>query len=224
MQTVGESVKKLYSDIVEDLLPSISCILDEKEDSELPIDQRTDAGFCKKPIQNFMERSAKANTKQTTKDSKIDHNADNDVIHKTAALSMSSSKNSVKRSNIVLRSRKYVGNKDIKSNIGIDVNNVNEKIAATKIFNEITSAETDACMPSKCSEISTEDQNHIASVSKPALDEVARLASKADHCNEIENACTEQLPYVLVQESAEGKQIGTGSSSYDGEYFLISCL
>lgn len=215
MQTVGENVKKLYSDIVGDLLPSISCVLDEKEDSEFPKDQVTDAGFCTKPIQNFMERSAKANTKKTAEDSKIDHNADNDVVHKTGALSMSSSRSSVKKRNIVSRSRQYVGKKDIKSNLAIDENQVNEKMAATKIFNEINSAEPDTCMPSQCREISNEDQNRISSVSKPALDEAARLASEPNHSNEIENACTEQFPYVLVQvKSAEEKQIGT--SSYDG--------
>lgn len=215
MQTVGENVKKLYSDIVGDLLPSISCVLDEKEDSEFPKDQVTDAGLCKKPIQHFMERSAKANTKQTTEDSKIDHNDDNDVVHKTGALIMSSSRSSVKKRNIVSRSRQHVGKKDIKSNLGIDENQVNEKMAATKIFNEITSAEPDTRMPSQGCEISNEDQNPVASVSKPALDEVGRLASEPDHCNEIKNACTEQFPYVLVQvKSAEEKQIGT--SSYDG--------
>ena len=218
MQTVGENVKKLYSDIVGDLLPSISCVLDEKEDSEFPKDQVTDTGFCTKPIQNFMERSAKANTKKTAEDSKIDHNADNDVVHKTGALSMSSSRSSVKKRNIVSCSRQYVGKKDIKSNLAIDENQVNEKMAATKIFNEINSAEPDTCMPSQCREISNEDQNRIASVSKPALDEAARLASEPNHSNEIENACTEKFPYVLVQvKSGEEKQIGT--SSYDGEYF-----
>ncbi|XP_050915777.1 uncharacterized protein LOC127130858 [Lathyrus oleraceus] len=42
---------------------------------------------------------------------------------------------------------------------------------ATKVFNEITSAgttDTDTGIPSQCCEISNEDQNHIAPVSKPA--------------------------------------------------------
>ncbi|GAU22566.1 hypothetical protein TSUD_93340 [Trifolium subterraneum] len=181
IQTVGDSVKKLYSDIVGDLIPSISCILDEKEDSELPIDQHTDARFCKKPVQNSMERSATANTKlkQTNNGLRIDHNADNNnVIHKTGALFKPSSRSSVKKSNIVSRPRQYVGSMDIKSNLGIDVNKVNEKRAATKIFNEINSAEPDTRMPPQCSKISNEDQNHKASVSKLASDVEARLSSE----------------------------------------------
>ncbi|CAJ2668746.1 unnamed protein product [Trifolium pratense] len=182
IQTVGDSVKKLYSDIVGDLIPSISCILDEKEDSELPIDQQhTDAGFCKKPVQNSMERYAKVNTKlkQTNNGLRIDHNADNNnVIHKTGALFKPSSRSYVKKSNIVSRPRQYVGSMDIKSNLSIDVNKVNEKMAATKIFNELTSAEPDTRMPPLCSEILNEDQNHKASVSKPASDVVARLSSE----------------------------------------------
>lgn len=248
MQSVGASVKKLYSDIVGDLLPSIACGLDEKEDSELPADQCTDAGLRKKPVKIFKERPAKANIKQTTVDSRIDKNADNDCIHdasydgtcKTDVLFKSSSRNSVKKSNFISRSRQYVGSMDIKSNLGVDENPVNEKMAATKIsneitsaetkiFNEITSAETDTCRPLQRCEISNEDQNqnHGARVSKPASAEVTSLASEADHCNEIENACTEQFPYVLVQvKSAEEKQIGMSSScgpfgERDGEYFLI---
>jgi len=87
------------------LLPSISCVLDEKKDFELLIVQCNDAGLYKKPIQH-LEISIKANTKQTTEDSKIYHNAE------TSALSMSSSRSSEKKHNIVSRSRQYVGKKN----------------------------------------------------------------------------------------------------------------
>ncbi|CAL5212834.1 unnamed protein product [Lathyrus oleraceus] len=180
VQTVGESVKKLYSDIMRDLIPSISCILDESDDdSELPIDHHTDARFGKKQVQNFMERSAKANTKQTSEHWRIGCNVNKDGgIHaaayngtgKTDAFFTSSSRKSAKKSNIVSRSRQHIGSMDVKSNRGVDVNKVNEKMLATKIFNEITSAETtdtDTGIPSQCCEISNEGQNHIAPVSKP---------------------------------------------------------
>ncbi|CAJ2668745.1 unnamed protein product [Trifolium pratense] len=203
IQTVGDSVKKLYSDIVGDLIPSISCILDEKEDSELPIDQQhTDAGFCKKPVQNSMERYAKVNTKlkQTNNGLRIDHNADNNnVIHKTGALFKPSSRSYVKKSNIVSRPRQYVGSMDIKSNLSIDVNKVNEKMAATKIFNELTSAEPDTRMPPLCSEILNEDQNHKASVSKPASDVVARLSSEEKQIEKCHN--TMQEDHLKLEET-----------------------
>lgn len=235
MQTVGESVKNLYSDIVGDLLSPLSCDLDEKVDSELLKDQRTDAGFCKKPFQNLKQRPVKANTKQKAAGSRIDHNVANDVIRaasydgtcETDAFYMSSSKNSVKGSNFITRSRQDVGSADIKSSLAIDENQVNTKMAATKISNEITLSETDRT--SQCCEISNEDQNqnHGISVSKPAA-EVTRPASDADHCDEIENASTEQFPNDLVLvKSAEEKQIDTSSSCGPigepvGECFSIS--
>ncbi|XP_027346194.1 uncharacterized protein LOC113858004 [Abrus precatorius] len=76
MQIVGKSVKKLYSDIMGDLLPP-----DEKEDTELPIDQYTNAGFCKKQFQFFKEKPVKDDIKQTTEDLRIDHDVDNEAIH-----------------------------------------------------------------------------------------------------------------------------------------------
>ncbi|XP_058756221.1 uncharacterized protein LOC131629451 [Vicia villosa] len=188
VQNVGESVKKLYSDIMKDLIPTLSCILDESDDdSELPIDQQTDARFGKKQVQNFMERYAKANTKQTAERRRIGLNIDKDGIHaaaydgtgKTGALFTSSPRKPVKKSNIVSRSRQHIGSMDVKPNQGIDVNRVNEKMVATKIFNEIASAETNTCVPSQCCEISNEDQNHIASVSKPASDEEKQISTSS---------------------------------------------
>ncbi|XP_061367329.1 uncharacterized protein LOC133310412 isoform X2 [Gastrolobium bilobum] len=223
MLAVGTSVKKLYSDIVQDLLPPSSCDLDEKVDSELPIDQYTDAGFCKKPFQVLKKRSAKADTKQTTEDSRIHQNVDNDAIHaasydvtcETDASFMSSSRNSVKGSNFISHSRQYVGSRDIKSNLGFCKNQENKKMAATKIFDEITLAETDTCRTSQPSEISKENhnqnQNSAISFSEPA----SRLASVADCCNEIENASTKLFPNIpVLDKSAEEKQINTSSSSH----------
>ncbi|KAL2328123.1 hypothetical protein Fmac_021550 [Flemingia macrophylla] len=73
MQAVGESVKKFYSDIVNDLLPP-----DEEIAVECPIDKHADARFCKKTIQVYKERHVKADTKQTTKDS-WNENVDTDA-------------------------------------------------------------------------------------------------------------------------------------------------
>ncbi|CAI8617460.1 unnamed protein product [Vicia faba] len=73
----------------------------------------------------------------------------------------------------------HIGSMDVKSNLGSDVNKVNEKPVATKIFNEISSAGTDTCIPSECSEISNEDQNHLASVSKTASDEEKQIGTRS---------------------------------------------
>ncbi|KAJ1424291.1 hypothetical protein SESBI_11735 [Sesbania bispinosa] len=81
-------------------------------------------------FQVFKERPVKANAEQTTEDSRIDHDVDNDAIHaasndgtcETRASFMSSSRNSVRRRNFISHSRQYVGSMNIKSNLAFDKN------------------------------------------------------------------------------------------------------
>ncbi|KAL2328120.1 hypothetical protein Fmac_021547 [Flemingia macrophylla] len=68
MQAVGESVKKFYSDIVDDLLPS-----DEELDIQFPIDKLADARFSKTRFQVYKERHVKTDTNPTTEDSWNEH-------------------------------------------------------------------------------------------------------------------------------------------------------
>lgn len=224
MQAVGASVKKLYSDVIGDLLPPLSCDLDEieKGDSELPINQCTDdATLDQKPFQNFKERPAKANTKQI-EDSRLNHYVDNnDCTHdrtsNTDASFKPSSRHSVKGFNFISHSRKHVGIMDIKSNLALNENKQNRKMVATKTFNEIASLKTDTYKTSQCCEISNEDQiqnqNHGTGVSKPASAEATRLTNEADHCNEIKKFNIEQIPAVKEQvRSAEEKEIDMNSS------------
>ncbi|KAK7257372.1 hypothetical protein RIF29_31301 [Crotalaria pallida] len=223
MQAVGESVKKLSAEVMRDLLLPPSCDLDDKVASELRADQCPDAGFDKKPNQGFKERPLKADAKQTTKDTMIDHHVDNDATRPVSYdgtcetdVFMSSSGDSVKGSNFIPRSRQYVGSMDIKSNLGTDENQVNKKKGATEIFGEITLAETNRCKTSQSCRPSSENhnQNHAASVSKPASAEVTRLPSAADCCYEIEDVSTEQFPNIpVLVKSVEQKQMNTCCSS-----------
>ena len=236
MQTVGESVKKLYSEIVGDLLPP-----GEKVSIELPIDKCADAGLYKKPFHVYKERHVKADTKQTTEDSRIVHGVDNvatlaalyDGTSKADASSMLSLRNSVKEGKFSSPSRQYVRRMDVISNLGIDENPVNKKMAVTNIINETTLAETVACRTSQSCEISNENenQNHGVTVSKPASAKVARLASDTDCSNEIEDASTKQFPNVpQLVKAAEEKPVDKSSSSCVpfgepvGEYFSVSLL
>ncbi|KHN07755.1 uncharacterized protein LOC114417135 [Glycine soja] len=208
MQTVGESVKKLYSEIVGDLLPP-----GEKVSIELPIDKCADAGLYKKPFHVYKERHVKADTKQTTEDSRIVLGVDNVARLASSTLSL---RNSVKESNFSSPSRQYVRRMDVISNLGIDENPVNKKMAVTNIINETTLAETVACRTSQSCEISNENenQNHGVTVSKPASAKVARLASDTDCSNEIEDASTKQFPNVpQLVKAAEEKPIDKSSSS-----------
>ncbi|KAH1247880.1 hypothetical protein GmHk_06G017677 [Glycine max] len=225
MQTVGESVKKLYSEIVGDLLPP-----GEKVSIELPIDKCADAGLYKKPFHVYKERHVKADTKQTTEDSRIVLGVDNVARLASSTLSL---RNSVKESNFSSPSRQYVRRMDVISNLGIDENPVNKKMAVTNIINETTLAETVACRTSQSCEISNENenQNHGVTVSKPASAKVARLASDTDCSNEIEDASTKQFPNVpQLVKAAEEKPVDKSSSSCVpfgepvGEYFSVSLL
>jgi len=227
MQAVGESVKKLYSEIVGDLLPP-----NEKVGIELSIDKHAEAGLCKKPFQVCNERHVKkTDTKQTTEDSRIDHGVDNAATLATPyngtsnadASFMSSLRSSVKRRNFSSSSRQFVERMDVKSDLRIDENPVNEKMAATRIIDETTLAATNECMTSQSCEASNENQNQNLGV--------ARLNSETDFSNEIENDSNTQLPnYPVLVKSAGEKQIDTISSSCVsfeepvGEYFSISWL
>ncbi|KAK7405031.1 hypothetical protein VNO78_06179 [Psophocarpus tetragonolobus] len=215
MQAVGESVKKIYSDLVEDLLPP-----NKKVGIELPIDKHADSGFCKKPFYAYKERHVKVkpNIKQTTEDSRIDHDvtlaASFKGIYEAHALFMPSLRTPVKKSEVSSPSTQYVGRMKVKSNLGFDENPVKE-MPTTKITNETTLAETNACRTSQSCEISNENQiqNHGVSISTPASAEVTGLASDTHCSNEIENASTKQFPNdPLLVNLAEEKQIGISSS------------
>ncbi|KAG4986926.1 hypothetical protein AAZX31_12G198300 [Glycine max] len=219
MQTVGESVKKIYSDVMQDLLPPPLYDLDETSASELPIDQYIDAGFSNKSFQGSKKITVKDDTNQTTEDSRIKHDVDNDVIHAKSgdsdALFTSASCNSVKGNSFISHARQYVGSTDIRSNLGGDENRQNKSIPASKTVSEITLSKADTCSTSQSCELSRVNQNHAATVSKAAFAEVTTITSVDDCCNEIENASTEEIPNVLVlaAESAEEKEMHVSSYS-----------
>ncbi|XP_019458686.1 PREDICTED: uncharacterized protein LOC109358724 isoform X3 [Lupinus angustifolius] len=157
MQSVGESVKKIYSDVMHDLLPPSSCDLDEKITSELPIDQYTDDGFCKKEFQGSENITVKDDTKQTSEDSRI--NRDNDIT--------------------------LVASCD--TDALFDESQKDTKVPASIVVSEITLLETGACRTSQSCEHSNDNQNPAVTVSKPDFAEVTRLASVAASDEDIPN-------------------------------------
>ncbi|KAE9616916.1 hypothetical protein Lalb_Chr03g0029881 [Lupinus albus] len=222
MQAVGASVKKLYADVMQDLIPPSSCDLDEKVAFELHTDQDTYAGFCKKPDQDFKETPLKVDPNQTTKDSRINHDVDNGTIHPTSYdgtcetdVLTPSSGDSFIGSKFISHSRQCVQCMDIKSDIAIDENQENKQMVATMISNEITLAEPNRCRTSQSCDLSNENKNPAVSDSKADSTEVKQLfASAADCCYEIKNASTEQIPDDLVLvKSCEEKQMNTCYSS-----------
>ncbi|OIW03392.1 hypothetical protein TanjilG_31839 [Lupinus angustifolius] len=191
MQSVGESVKKIYSDVMHDLLPPSSCDLDEKITSELPIDQYTDDGFCKKEFQGSENITVKDDTKQTSEDSRI--NRDNDITLvascDTDALFTAASGNCIKGDKFISHA-KLVGNTKVAKSLGGDESQKDTKVPASIVVSEITLLETGACRTSQSCEHSNDNQNPAVTVSKPDFAEVTRLASVA--------ASDEDIPNVMV--------------------------
>ncbi|KAK7401927.1 hypothetical protein VNO78_13796 [Psophocarpus tetragonolobus] len=217
MQTVGESVKKICSDVMQDLLPPSSYDLDETSASELPIDLYTDGGFSKKSFQGSKKINVEDDTDQPTEDSRINHDVDIDVIHvetcDSDALFKSASCNSVKGNNVISHA-KHGCSTDIKSNLGSDENQQNKNMPASKTINEISLSRTDICSKSQSCEPSWVNQNREDTVSKPAYSEVTTFAPVSDCCNEIASASNEEIPHVLVlAESLEEKEMHSNSYS-----------
>ncbi|CAL0322572.1 unnamed protein product [Lupinus luteus] len=190
MQTVGESVKKIYSDVMHDLLPPSSCDLDEKITSELPIDQYTDDGFCKNEYQGSEKITVKDDTEQTSEDSRINHDNDDDITLvascDTDALFKAASGNCIKGYTFISHA-KHVGNTNVAKNLGSDESQKDTKT-------------------SQSHEHSNGNQNLAVTVSKPDSAEVTRLAFVA--------ASDEDIPNVMILvKLAETKEMDTRSSS-----------
>jgi len=195
MQTVGESVKKICSDVMQDLLPLPSGDLDETSPSELPTNQNTDAGCTQKSFEGSKKITVKDGINQTTEDSRINDDVDNDVVHAEScdsnALFISASHYSVKGYN--------------KSNLGGDKQN--KIMPASKTACEITLSETDTRNTSQLCELSLVNQNHADNVSKTTSSEFITIASVADCCNEIENTSPKEIPgHLEWAESVEEKE------------------
>lgn len=70
VQTVGSTVKKFYSDVIEDLLPPPSMdLVKGAVASNLPPEQSTAVGICKKPKIGIKEEAMKVNNEQLSESS-----------------------------------------------------------------------------------------------------------------------------------------------------------
>ncbi|XP_057455587.1 uncharacterized protein LOC130746854 isoform X2 [Lotus japonicus] len=164
-KTVGESVKKIYSDVMQDLVPPSSCHLGEKQVPELPVDQYTDADFCKKSFQGSMKITIKPDTKLTTKDSRTKNDVDIGVIHAESydadVSIMSVSGNSVKGNNFISHTGRHVRSTDTS-----ELSNVNQTQEATVSQPASTEVTTLASVADCCNEFGNENTEHILNVLK----------------------------------------------------------
>ncbi|WJX69339.1 hypothetical protein P8452_53602 [Trifolium repens] len=185
IQTVGESVKNFYSDVMEDLIPSSSC-----SSPKSPIGHHAGAGISKKSFCVSKKITPKADTKRSTKDSSINRD----------------SGNFIKANNFISRARRHVGGADIKSNIGSDGNQQNRKMPASKTAAEVTLSKT-------CDSSNANQNDEVTAISKTGSTEVTTFTSVGDCCNEIKKSSTEQNHGISVStEPAEEKNTSSFSS------------
>ncbi|MCH98765.1 hypothetical protein A2U01_0019771 [Trifolium medium] len=175
---------------MEDLIPPSSCSA-----PVLPIGHYADAGISKKSFHVSKKIMAKADTKQSTKDSSINRD----------------SGNFVKANNFISHATPHVWSADIISNVDSDENQQNRKMPGSKTATEVTLSKT--CCSSQSCEISNANQNHEATISKTGSTEVTTFTSIGDCCNEIEKVSTEQNHGVPVSfEPDEEKNMSSFSS------------
>ncbi|KAI4322758.1 hypothetical protein L6164_022424 [Bauhinia variegata] len=215
VSTVGANVKKFYSDVMEDLLPPSSCDSDEEVSSDLPIDEYTDVGVCKKSSLSLKERAVGVEAKHPTENSRINHDvkkyviraAPNDEFGKTDALFLSASSNCVKRNKQDTHSN--VESKHDKSNLGVIENRKHKKIPTTKTLVETTSPESGISRTSSSCELLNENHRlpcHYTSIdSEPTSAELTKMDSVVGRSNEIENASSGKIPNVPILEKPAGE-------------------
>ncbi|XP_054816434.1 uncharacterized protein LOC129316164 isoform X1 [Prosopis cineraria] len=213
VQTVGESVKKFYADVMQDLLPP--CDLDERVVSDFPIDEGTNVEVHKKSIMGPKERPSKVDIKHVRKDLRINHVIDKDVTCATSyekscdtdVLLTSAPGNSFKANNFHSRARQRVRSTNIRSNL-----------ALTRTMDGISSTETETetCRPLSSKILS---ENHevpccpAASISNQSPAEVKMSDLVSDCCSE--NESSEEIPDLPMfdPKPAEGKEMNVSPSS-----------
>ncbi|XP_073224455.1 uncharacterized protein [Cicer arietinum] len=193
MEIVGESVKKFYSDVMQEILPQSSFSA-----PVMSVEQYTGAGLTKKSFQASREITIRAYTEQSTENSSVNHDIGNDAVYAESC------------------GKQCVESAEVKSNLSSDENQQNMKMVASNTTTEVALSKTDTCISSQSCEIANVNQNHEATVSKTDYAEVTNFASVEDCCNESENASTEQNSNAMeLVESTEENEINTSYFSSD---------
>ncbi|XP_022149683.1 uncharacterized protein LOC111018050 isoform X2 [Momordica charantia] len=81
VEVVGASVKKFYSEVVQDLLPP-SALNDEKVAVNSAPDRHENVVICKKPVMSMKIERPKFDEEKSTKNSKVTSDTKREIIHK----------------------------------------------------------------------------------------------------------------------------------------------
>lgn len=206
VQNVGESVKKFYSDVVEDLLPSSSVDHVKALASDLSVDRRySDVGIHKTPEVPVKKVPVIVNVDRLTENSKVIADRDkyfgNALSHRKNKLSPSSV-DSVKGT---CDSGQY-NNGSISNNSKMGVKNGlgNEKFSATEISEAIRN---DLSRASSFLELLNENHgapcDNTAKISAPALAEVRGVDSILESSNALGNASDHTSDVPIASASSD---------------------
>ncbi|XP_059452233.1 uncharacterized protein LOC132182885 [Corylus avellana] len=203
VQNVGESVKKFYSDVMQDLLPPSSFDPVKVPASDLPVERYSDVGIYKKPKLGIKRRSVRVGTEKLTEDSKamadmhkaVGRSQSLHEIHDEDNLFPPSSEDSVKRtcsefnSNMGIKENAENDNLPLAemSGAAVPINDVDRVSSFCELLNENGGASCD----------------HTVTKSASASVEVRRFDSLAESCKRVENA------------SEHGSEVSMDSASSD---------
>lgn len=193
VQNVGESVKKFYSDVVQDLLPPSSVDPVKALTSDLSVDRYSDVGIHKNPEEAVKKVSVRVDVDHLTENSKVIADMDKD-FGRVPSLRKNKlspcSVDSVKRTCPKLCSGQYNnGSISNYSNMGVKNGLGHENFSATEMSEAMVN---DLGRASSFLELLNE--NHGAScdntvkISAPALAEVRGFDSISESSNALENA------------------------------------
>ncbi|KAJ7981566.1 Structural maintenance of chromosomes protein like [Quillaja saponaria] len=201
VQTVGASVKKFYSDVMEDLLPPTSMDSDPKMASKMLTEPNSDVGVCKKSNGSLKEKPVNIHQEKLMKESTVIAHLNKDASQvkafdgfcKDDVLITSSYDNSVKEESTPYSKQCGHGDTHTTSNLGINENQEKTKNPLTGTFG--TSIERDICRESSLCEV-LEENHEVPS-----------------HHGSVE--FTKGRPIILVK-SVDNVEKDTGRSSSSG--------
>lgn len=188
VQNVGESVKKFYSDVMQDILPPSSFDPVKVPASDLPVERYSDVGIYKRPKLGIKRRSVRVGTEKLTENSKamadmhkaVGHSQSLHEIHDEDNLFQPLSEDSVKRTCSEFNSNRCIKENTENDNLplaevsgaAVPINDVDRVSSFCELLNENGGASCD----------------HTVTKSASASVEVRRFDSLAESCERVENA------------------------------------
>jgi hypothetical protein len=250
VQNVGESVKKFYSDVMQDLLPPSSFDPVKVPASDLPVERYSNVGIYKRPKVGIKRRSVRFDTEQLSEDSKamtdmhkaVGRSQSLHQVHDEDNLFPPASEDSAKGTCSELCSGQHSNGSMYNNNSNIGIKEIPEKHYKLPLA-EMSGAVlpiNDVDRVSSFCELLNENRgaacDHTVTKSASASVEVRRFDSIAESCNRVENAnehvsdvsmdsVSSDMPILINSNEKEGIEMRLPysdglSAESNGDYFL----